>query len=374
MKKFLLISPKNRPTYNFRGDLLCEIAKRGYEVVATGPNRDGEDKINAIGARLVVVPLSRNGTSVADDIRYYRALKKVIHEEKPDVTLGYTVKPAIYGALAAKRCGVKGVYSMITGVGYTFTSQSTKARALHKIVSFLYKKALKKADGVFFQNPDDYEMFVRDRLVSADKCTVVGGSGVNMQHYSPLPYPQTLTFFMLARIMYCKGAVEYLEAAAAVKKAYPNVRFMLLGAIEGIQDSLPRETVQSYVDSGVIEYFGETDDVRPYFEMCSVYVLPSYREGTPRTVLEAMSMGRPVITTDVPGCRQTVVDGVNGFLVPAKDTKALEAAMLRFVADASLVRRFGEESIKLCRERFEIGKVNAAMLEGMKIKFDTEVK
>lgn len=367
-KKFLLISPKNRPTYNFRGDLLREIKSKGYEVVATGPDRENEDRITELGVRLIVVPLSRNGTSIINDLKYYFALKKVIKTEKPDITLGYTVKPSIYGALAAKRCGVKGVYSMITGAGYTFTSKSVKAKALHKIVSILYKTAFRIADGVFFQNPDDYELFVTSRLVKPQKCTVVGGSGVNMEHYSPLPYPETLTFFMLARVMYCKGAVEYLKAAEIVKTSHPNVRFMLLGAVEHIQDSLPMEEIQPYIDKGVIEYFGETRDVRPYFAQSSVYVLPSYREGTPRTVLEAMSMCRPIITTDVPGCRQTVIDGVNGFLVPAKDEKALAEAMLKFVDSPELIQQMGAESRKLCRERFEVKMVNSVMQSTMNIK------
>ncbi|MBQ3196328.1 MAG: glycosyltransferase family 4 protein [Clostridia bacterium] len=366
-KKFLLISPKNRPTYNFRGDLLKAIAAKGYEVVATGPDRENVEKIEALGVRHIVVPLSRNGTSIKSDIEYYKALLKVIKEEKPDVTLGYTVKPSIYGALAAKKAGVKGVYSMIAGLGYTFTSKTLKAKVLHKIVRFLYKRGLKKADGVFFQNPDDMAEFVDTKLVKSEKCTLVNGSGVNMARYTPSPYPETITFFMIARIMYCKGALEYLQAAEAVKKAHPNVRFMLLGAIENIQDSVPKELVEDYVNRGVIEYFGETADVRPYFDQCSVYVLPSYREGTPRTVLEAMSMARPVITSNAPGCRETVNDGVNGYLVPVKDPKALEEAMLKFVNDPKLVEIMGKESFALCSEKFEVGKVNGKMMEIMKI-------
>ena len=366
-KKFLLISPKNRPTYNFRGDLLKSIAAKGYEVVATGPDTENVAEIEALGVRHIVVPLARNGTSIKSDIEYYKALLAVIKEEKPDITLGYTVKPSIYGALAAKKAGVKGVYSMIAGLGYTFTSKTLKARILHKIVRFLYKRGLKKADGVFFQNSDDMTEFVNTKLVKAEKCTVVNGSGVNMERYTPSPYPETLTFFMLARVMYCKGALEYLQAAEAVKSAHPEVRFMLLGAIENIQDSVAKDIVEDYVNRGVIEYFGETKDVRPYFNQCSVFVLPSYREGTPRTVLEAMSMGRPIITSNAPGCRQTVNDGVNGYLVPVKDAKALEEAMLKFVEKPETVALMGKASLELCKEKFEVGKVNEKMMSTMKI-------
>ncbi len=366
-KKFLLISPKNRPTYNFRGDLLKEIKSKGYEVVATGPDHENEEEIEALGVRLVVVPLARNGTSIKSDMKYYKSLLKVIREEKPDVCLGYTVKPSIYGALAAKKAGVECVNSMITGAGYTFTSKSFKARILHKIVSFLYKKALKKADNVFFQNPDDMAQFIEDKLVSSDKCTVVGGSGVNMQKYSPVPLPNGICFFMLARVMYCKGALEYLQAAETIKRKYPQVRFMLLGAVEKIQDSVPWDTISEYIDNGIIDYYGETKDVRPYFEQCSIFVLPSYREGTPRTVLEAMSMGRAIITTDVPGCRQTVENGVNGYLVPAADSAALAEAMERFIKQPELIATMGEKSIERCAEHFEVSKVNKIMLETMGI-------
>lgn len=366
-KKFLLISPKNRPTYNFRGDLLKAIAAKGYEVVATGPDKENAELIEALGVRHIVVPLSRNGTSIKSDITYYKALLKVIKEEKPDITLGYTIKPSIYGALAARKAGVSGVYSMITGAGYTFTSKTLKAKVLHKIVSFLYKRALKKTDGVFFQNSDDFEEFVKSGLVKADKCTIINGSGVNMGHYTPTPYPDRLTFFMLARVMYCKGAMEYLTAAEQVKKAHPEVRFVLLGAVESIQDSLPMSVVEDYVSRGIIEYFGETRDVRPYFSDCSVYVLPSYREGTPRTVLEAMSMARPIITTDAPGCRQTVEEGLNGYKVPVKDSGALAAAMVKFIDDPWLVEKMGQASLELCRERFEVSKVNGKMMDTMKI-------
>jgi len=366
--KFLIISPKNRPTYNFRGDLLKEIQKAGYETVAVGPDLENADEIAALGVRLCVVPLNKNGTSVLGDWKYYKALKKLIREERPDITLGYTVKPSIFGALAAKKAGVGCVNSMITGLGYTFASQSLKARILRKIVSFLYKKALKKADNVFFQNSDDLKEFVEKGFVNREKCVVVNGSGVNMEKYAPEPYPEKLTFFMLARVMYAKGVIEYLKAATTVKTAHPEARFVLLGSVEGFQDSVPMEIVQSYIDIGAIEYFGETKDVRPFFAACSVFVLPSYREGTPRTVLEAMSMARPIITTNAPGCRNTIEEGVNGFLVPAGDSEALADAMLKFIKQPETVPTMGAESRRICAERFEVGKVNGVMMRTMGIE------
>lgn len=362
MKKFLLISPKNRSVYNFRGDLIKEIQSKGYEVVVTGPDRENIDRVEALGVRFVEVPLKKNSVNMFSDLKYLNNLRKVIKKEKPDVTLGYTIKPSIYGAIAAKLCKVKNINSMITGGGYVFASKSFKAKIIRLFAFTLYKIGLGCCNNVIFQNPDDKNDFVSNKLVKEKKCHCVYGSGVNMEKYKIMPFPEKTTFFMLTRVMYSKGACEYLAAAEKVKKLYPDTRFMLLGAIENIQDSLPREDVMKYVDSGVIDYYGETTDVTPYFAQCSVYCLPSYREGTPRTVLEAMSMGRPILTTDAPGCRQTVIEGENGWLVPVKDVDTLAEKMIWYIENADKIPEMGEKSHKLCEERFDVRKVNAEML------------
>ncbi len=366
--KFLLISPKNRSVYNFRGDLIKAIQAQGYEVVVTGPDRENIDRVEELGVKFVEVPLKKNSVNFMSDLKYLRALKKVIKEEKPDVTLGYTVKPAIYGAMAAKSAGVKKINSMIPGGGYVFASKSFKAKIIRFFVFNLYRIGLSKCNSVIFQNPDDKHDFVSNHLVKEEKCRCVYGSGVNMAKYTVAPLPERMTFFMLSRVMYSKGVVEYLEAAAKVKEKYPDVRFMLLGAVENIQDSLSLQELQPYIDKGIIEYFGETTDVTPYFAQTSVYVLPSYREGTPRTVLEAMSMARPIITTDVPGCRQTVVDGENGFLVPSKNSDAIAEKMIWFIENQDKIEPMGKKSYEICEEKFEVGKVNEKMLLHMGIK------
>ena len=367
--KFLLISPKNRTVYNFRGDLIRSIAAKGYEVIVTGPDRTDVDKIEALGARFVEIPMNKTGTSIAGDLRYRRDLTALMKREKPDVTLGYTIKPDIYGALAANSAGVRSINSMITGGGYTFTAKTLKARVLGLIVRTLYRMGLGKARRVIFQNEDDLEEFVSRGLVKREKCEIVNGSGVSMTRFRPAPLPEQPAFFMLSRLLKSKGVLEYLQAARIVKAEYPEARFYLLGKYEtAMQDAIARETVEEYIREGVVERFDETDDVRPYYAKCSVYVLPSYREGTPRTVLEAMAMGRPIITTDTNGCRQTVEDGVNGFLVPVRDAGAVAEAMRRFLRDPQLAARMGAESLRLCAERFEVGKVNADMLRIMNIE------
>ena len=368
-KKFILISPKNRTVYNFRGDLIKEIVKRGYEVVVTGPDQTDVDKIEALGARFVEIPMNKTGTSILADWRYCQALTNLFKQEKPDVTLGYTVKPCIYGAIAAQRAGVKNINSMITGGGYTFIATSLKARLLGMIVRTLYRIGLKRADHVIFQNNDDLNEFCDRGLVKRDKCFVVNGSGVNMEHFKPAPFPQQMTFLMISRLLKSKGVCEYLEAARIVKQKHPEVRFMLLGKYEtAMQDALSKEYVQKFIDDGIVERFEETDDVRPYYAQCSVYVLPSYREGTPRTVLEAMAMGRPIITTDANGCRETVQDSVNGFLVPVKDIEKLAKAMEVFVGNPLCIAYMGEISLKYCQEKYEIKQVNREMLSGINNK------
>lgn len=360
--KFVLVSPKNRTAYNFRGDLVKLIISKEYEVIVTGPNRDNVDKIEALGARFVEIPMDKNGVNPIEDFKYERALYKLFCEEKPDAVLGYTSKPVIYGSIAAKRAGVKKITAMITGLGYAFTQKTLKARVIRLIMSILYKPALKCAHTVVFQNPDDRDEVIRLKLVKPEKCRVVNGSGVNMERFKPLPYPEEMTFFMLARVMYAKGIREYLSAAETVKKKYPDVKFMLLGACEGIQDSISREDLQKYIDNGTITYFGETDNVAPYYGKCSVYVLPSYREGTPRTILEAMATARPIITTDAPGCRETVRNGITGFLVPAKDSEALAEKMIWFIEHPEKIPEMGEASLEYCKEKYDVKKVNENML------------
>lgn len=366
--KFLLISPKNRTVYNFRGNLIKAVIARGYEVLVTGPDQTDVDKIEALGARFIEIPMNKTGTSILGDLKYCKRLKTLMKAEKPDVTLGYTVKPVIYGAIAAKAAKVKNINGMVTGGGYTFTAKTMKAKVLGVIVRTLYKLGFRRTDHIIFQNPDDLEEFCQRKLAKREKCYVVNGSGVNMSHFEPAPLPEKTAFFMLSRLLKSKGVEEYLKAARTVKADYPEASFYLLGKYETtMQDAVPKETVESYIHDGIIERFEETSDVRPYYEKCSVYVLPSYREGTPRTVLEAMAMGRPIITTDTNGCRETVIDGESGYLVPVGDSERLAERMEAFLKDPALIDSMGKRSVSLCRDKFEVGRVNAEMIKILNI-------
>ena len=366
--KFVLISPKNRTAYNFRGDLIKEIIAKGYDVIVTGPDQTDVDKITALGARFHEIPMNKTGTSVVEDLRYCITLTRFLKEERPDASLGYTIKPDVYGAIAAKRAGVKSITSLVTGGGYTFTSTSLKARVLGLIVRTLYRIGFSKANHVVFQNQDDLNEFIEKGLVKREKSSFVNGSGINLKHFRSEPLPEQPVFFMLSRLLKSKGVGEYLEAAKIVKAKHPESRFLLLGKYEtAMQDALEKEYVESFIRDGIVERFEETSDVRPYYAMSSVYVLPSYREGTPRTVLEAMAMGRPIITTDTQGCRETVKDGVNGFLIPIKDVQALAETMLWFIEHADRIAEMGRQSLIYAEDKFDVKKVNTEMIRLMQL-------
>lgn len=366
--KIIVVSPKNRTAYNFRGDLIRELVARGNEVLVTGPNRIGVEKILELGARFAEIPNSKNSLNPFEDLQYFFRLYKLFRRERPDRVFAYTSKPVIYGSVAARLAKISHIAAMVTGAGYAFTSGTRKAKAVKCILSVLYKLAFRCADVVIFQNQDDQGQFVAEKLVVEEKCRLVNGSGVNLEAFTPAPLPEQTTFFMLSRVMYSKGIREYLQACETVKAQYPAVRCMLLGACEGIQDSMTEEDLLPYIERGIIEYFGETEQVASYYRQCSVYVLPSYREGTPRTVLEAMAMGRPVITTDAPGCRETVIDGETGYLVPVKDGNAVARRMICFLEEPQRIAEMGRKSLEYCRSKFDVHKVNERMLQHLRIQ------
>lgn len=363
MKTFLLISPKNRTVHNFRGDLIRQIQSRGYQVCVTGPDKTDLERVLALGVEFIEIPMNKNGVNPLKDIKYLLALRRVIREKRPCVTLGYTIKPAIYGAIAARLEHVPTVCSMITGVGYLFTSTSLKARVLKLCAKALYRLGLACAGKVIFQNPDDRADFLQARLVRGNKTRVVHGSGVNTSYFAPAPLPEEFTVLTISRALRSKGAGEFLAAARIVHAARKDIRMVFVGAIdESMQDSLREEDVMACAREGAIEYHPETSDVRQYIRECSLFALASYREGTPRTVLESMAMARPIITTDVPGCRETVKEGENGFLVPAGNAGALAGKILQAAAlPRERLEEMARASRDYCEEKFDVHKVNDDM-------------
>ena len=367
MKKFVLISPKNRTAYNFRGDLIKDIQAKGYDVVVTGPNKEGVERIEALGAKFIEVPVDKNGTNPLADFSYCLKLRKILKEEDVDAILGYTIKPVIYGSIAGWLAGVKNRTAMVTGAGYLFASTSFTARIIRMISFMLYRIGFASAQKVIFQNIDDLNEFVAYKLVKRKKCYVVNGSGVNMTKYIPAPYPEIPSFFFLGRLVNSKGGLDFAEAAKIVKNQCPEARFMVLGKLEkNLPDAILHEELMPYVDDGTIELFPETDNISQYYAMTSVFVLPTaYREGTPRVILEAMASARAIITTNTPGCKETVIEGENGFFTGVHDANDLADKMLFFIKNPEKVAEFGQRSLEICKEKYDVSIINKNMLDIM---------
>ena len=367
MKKFILISPKNRSAYNFRGDLIKDIQAKGYDVVVTGPNMEGVDKIEALGAKFIEVLVNKNGLNPFADIAYCLKLRKIMKQEKADAIMGYTIKPVIYGSLAGWLACVKNRTAMVTGAGYLVASKSVKAQIIKRISFILYRMGLGAAQKVIFQNIDDLNEFVEHKLVKKEKCYVVNGSGVNMNRYTPSAYPETPSFFFLGRLVNAKGGMDFVKAAKMVKAEHPEARFMILGKLEkNLPGAITAEDLMPYVNDGTVELFPETDNLAQYYAMTSVFVLPTaYREGTPRVILEALASARAVITTFTPGCKETVTDGVNGFFVPTHNPEKVAEKMTYFIEHPENIAEMGAASLELCKNKYEISIINKNMLSIM---------
>lgn len=369
MKKFILVSPKNRSAYNFRGDLIKEIQKKGYEVVVIGPNKEGLDRIEALGAKFIEVPLNKNGLNPFADIVYCLTLRGIMKQENAEAIMGYTIKPVIYGSIAGCLAGVKKRTAMVTGAGYLFASKSLRARIARFVSFFLYRIGLGAAQKVIFQNVDDLNEFVANRLVKKEKCYVVNGSGVNMTKFVPAPYPDIPTFFFLGRLVNAKGGMDFVKAAKIVKGKYPNSRFMLLGKIDKtLPDAIKEEDLMPYVKDGTVELFPETDNIAQYYTMSSVFVLPTaYREGTPRVILEALASARAIITTFTPGCKETVEDGINGFFVEIHSPEDCAKKMIHFIEYPEDVEKMGRRSFELCKNKYDVSIINKNMIDIMEV-------
>lgn len=361
--KILVVSPKNKTVFNFRGDLIKDMIAKGNEVYVTGPNQDFVEDILALGVNeFLEVPLVKDNTSVRGDLAYLSQLKRIMRKIKPDLVFSYTIKPVIYGSLAAKSCGIKKVYPMVTGLGRVYASRSLKTKAIRCITKSLYKSAFKVCPKVIFQNSSDVKEFVEGKYLQEEKCAVVNGSGVNMQRFARSPIPERPVFLMVSRIIREKGVLDFAQAARIVKRNVPEARFIILGGFDKSIGALKESDLREYIEEGSIELPGEVKDPVSYYAQSSVFVLPSYyREGLPRTILEGMASGRPVITTDWPGCREPIEDGVNGFLVPIKRPIELAEKMLMLATDREKVKQMAEAAYNTCKTRYEVSIVNQQM-------------
>jgi len=374
----LILGNAPKTLVNFRRPLIEAMLKAGHRVTAAAAGFD--PKLTAwFAARDVAyfdVPIERAGLNPLADIRTLARFVRLMRATKPDLVFAYMIKPVVYGLIAARIAGVQRRAAMITGLGYAFTESAhegliarAKRAGVHVAARAAYALALPFADTVIFQNGDDRAAFAQLRLTRAgQRVARVNGSGVDLAHFAPAPMPEgPITFLMIARLLRDKGVYEYVEAARQVKRTRPEARFVLAGPFDPNPAAVKPAEVEAWMREGVIDYQGALDDVRPAIAAAHVFVLPSYREGCPRTVLEAMAMGRPVITTNVPGCRETVEDGVSGILVPKQDAAALARAALHLSADEMFRRKAATQALRTARQKFDATQVAADMLHSLSL-------
>jgi len=346
---------------NFRLPILLALKAQGHRVTAICPD-DG--KIGAVlaefGVNFAPLPMHRSRLNPVSELRVLWRLLRLLRREKVDVLLAYTIKPIIYGLPMAWLAGVGRRVAMVTGIGYALMEGSDLRRRVSRPRAKLgYRVACSLSDRVIFQNPDDRDLFLNEGLLAdPDKAVLVAGSGVDLQHFAQQPLPDgPMTFVMVGRLLRDKGVHEYVAAARLVRRQHPEARFLLVGGTDDNPSSVTPGEVEEWVASGAVEHVGHVDDVRPYLAAAHVFVLPSYREGTPRSGLEAMATGRAIVTTDAPGCREVVRPGVNGLLVPVANSQALAEALLQLCRSPQTVAAMGAESRRFCEERFDVALV-----------------
>lgn len=367
--KIVVVSNMAESLVNFRGPFLQELRDAGHDVLAVAPERSDPtiDALSTMGIRYRALPMRRAGIDPLGDIAYAARIVALLREERPSAVLAYTVKPVVYGVVAARVVGVPIRAALVNGLGYAFGTGGGVRSVVAAAARALYRLACASATSVIFQNPDDRAEFIRRGLVAERKTDVVAGSGIDLERFSLAPSVlHGPVYLMIARLIREKGVVEFVDAARAVKARHPSAVFRLLGPFDEAPGAVTRAEITAWESEGVVEYLGTTDDVRPILSAASVFVLPSYyREGTPRTALEAMATGRPVVTTDAPGCRETVRHGETGFLVPPRDPAALAESLERFARQPELIERMGRASRAYACEKYDVRRVNRQMRDAM---------
>lgn len=368
MAHVVITGPQAWSMENFRGDLILALVRAGHRVTAMSPpaSPDQEERIRALGADVRAFPLQRNRLNPWQDLRSLLALRRAYQQLDPDVVLAYTVKTVVWSGLALTGLRRARFVASIEGLGFAFQGGGLLRGSLKRLAAGLCRVALRRAESVVLLNPDNVRTFVTLGVIPNNKCRVVDGAGVNCDRFSQMPLPPgPPRFLLVARLLGEKGLREYAEAARVVTERFPGTQCQLLGPGDSSPDAVHVADVLAWHDQKRIRYLGEADDVRPYLAACHVFVLPSYHEGMPRTVLEAMATGRPILTTDVPGCRETVVDGQNGYLVPRADARALAARMIWFIEHRDQWERMGHASRRLAVDRFDVHRVNEEMFSIM---------
>ncbi|MBB4091143.1 glycosyltransferase family 4 protein [Salinibacter ruber] len=369
MSRIAIVGNNGSLVLNFRGDMIQAFLRAGHDVLVCAPGLEGtevERTLRDWGVDTQDIFLRRQGVNPFSDLRTLTALYRTFRAWGAEAVFSYNAKPVIYGSVAGRLAGAR-PYAMMTGLGYAFTVSTWRARLVRAMMVALYRVAYESCEAVIFQNPDDRAL-MRDygALPASTDTAIVRGSGVDTDHFRPVPLPDRPVFLCAARLLAEKGIREYAEAARRVKGHHPEARFLLAGGIDDVvPNSVTRNELEGWEQKGTIEYLGYLDDVRAGLAEASIYVLPSYREGTPRSVLEALSMRRPVLTTDVAGCRETVEPGENGWLVPPRTVDDLAEAMNWMIEHPERWGEMGRASRQLALKRFDVEVINKSIMEVM---------
>lgn len=353
-KKIALVANTAWSMFNFRYGLLSRLIYDGYQLTIIAPRDEFSDKLQKMGCAVVDLPMEAKGTNPLQELKLIYTLYRIYQQITPDFIIHYTIKPNVYGSFAAKIAGIPSL-AITTGLGYTFVNDNFIAR----IARQLYKIAFRYPKEVWFLNEDDKQVFLQNRLVACEKAILLHGEGVNLTHFAPqvnVPSDGKIRFLLIARMLWDKGIGEFVEAAKLVKATYPQATFQLLGACGVANPSvIGRTQIAEWEAQGVVEYLGTTNDVRPLIANADCIVLPSfYREGVPRTLMEAAAMAKPLITTDNVGCRDVVLPGQSGFLCPIKNANALAACCEQFIALSATERSaMGQRGRTLMAQQFD---------------------
>lgn len=370
-QKIIFLASCPHSLLNFRLHLMQAFIQRNFTVTAIAPNNDKvADRLATLGIQFIPFQLSRNGRNPFYDLKSMIQLIRLLRKEKADYLFSYTIKPVIYGSFAAYIAHIPKRYAMITGLGYAFSNTTITSKLIGYLVKPMFRFTLKFNNVIFFQNKENADLFLASKLIDdPKKVAIVNGSGVDVHYfnYKPIKQHANLSFLMIARLLYDKGIREYIEAAKRIKEKHPAVTFNIAGWIDTNPNAISHQELDHWIKSKIIDYLGKLDDVRDAITNASVYVLPSYAEGTPRTVLEAMAIGRPIITTAIPGCKDTVVPYVNGFLIPARDVESLCTAISYFIENPAQIEKMGIKSRELVVHKYDVHQVNASILKAMQL-------
>ena len=353
---------------NFRLELINELSELGAEVTVIGPS-DNDHKLEQHGLSILSsnirkIHINRSSINIFKEAYSILMIYNAIKDEKPDILLNYTIKPMIYGSLMARMLGIGQIYSTVTGVGYLFSGAGALIGLLRLFILPFLRLAISFNSAVFFQNKDDLNLFKSLSILSNTNYQLVNGSGVNLDKFKQVAdVDPEYDFLMVGRLLKSKGVQEFIEASAMLRRKYPNAKIALAGSVDKSKDSISDEELLKLIDMGDIIYLGHVPNVFSILVKAKVFVLPSYREGTPRSTLEAMAVGLPIITTDVPGCRETVEQGKNGLLVVAKSALKLFEAMEALLYNDDLIERMGQRSRSICEERFDVKSVNKKVID-----------